>query len=483
MAGAHSYMNRLYLICLTFIVSSVHAGDNLAPIPNAGTQFKSTPSLALGSASCAFGAPPATLSLLQAIERALCFDPASREAWSTIRDRQAQLATSQAAYLPDVDLSAADGIKRDVGSTPSAPLYNENAKFRDPKDELTVAFTVFDFGLRQATELSAKEALKSAYASHDDTIRTIVLETAKAYYDLARSQDRVSADRDTEAYMRELNEIADGRYRGGAALITEKLQAASDYEDAIFKRVGAEGDVLVAKGTLASLMGARPDLEFAIIDDAKPETDAELSESFDWLVRRAIQNDPKVRACNANLLTAEADLRAERVRYMPTVSIVGSLSHSAQRFIGLPELPLFQNGTDNSTRTGEIGLQLTVPISASFTRSDRVASARAAVASAASELDAAVQQSSLEVWSQYQKMHVAEKSVESAQHMVDLGIDILASARGRYEAGAGSLADAVNAQKQLESSRLKHSEALLDLRIARLSLLSGIGSLNLFVAQ
>jgi outer membrane protein len=432
------------------------------------------------SSTCLLSAPHSSVTLLQSIERALCFDPRSRDAWATIRDKTAQLAVSRASYLPSVDFSATNGEKDTLTTSPPAPLYDENARFRDPKEELTAAFTIFDFGLRHAADVSAKEALLSAYASRDATVRTIILDTAKAYYNLLRAKTTVASYQDTEAYMRELSNIADGRYRGGAALNTERLQAASVYEDAIFKRVGADGDVLIAKGSLATLMGFRPDMDFDVVDDATAETNANLSKSFDWLVNEALRHDPTVLARTADLQAAEADLRAEQVRYMPTLSIVGSIATSAQKFLGTPRLPLFQNINDSDSSDREIGLQITVPISASFTRADRLASARATVASRASALDSAIQESSLDVWNEYQKMHVAETSVELAQEMVDLGTDFLKSARGRYEAGAGSLEDALNAQNQLATSRLKHSGALLDLRIARLSLLSSIGPADLF---
>jgi hypothetical protein len=55
---------------------------------------------------CVFGkAPTSPLSLDEAIERALCSNPRTREAWATVKLQASRLGISKSAYLPTLSLT------------------------------------------------------------------------------------------------------------------------------------------------------------------------------------------------------------------------------------------------------------------------------------------------------------------------------------------------------------------------------------------
>jgi outer membrane protein len=53
-----------------------------------------------GHLACTFGPPGTPLTLQEAIERALCNNPDTRDAWTIIEERAAGVGISKAAYLP-----------------------------------------------------------------------------------------------------------------------------------------------------------------------------------------------------------------------------------------------------------------------------------------------------------------------------------------------------------------------------------------------
>jgi outer membrane protein len=230
-------------LALIAVTSAVSAADLPAPSNLPVTYAEGILLPGSRSASCELGMLSAKLTLPQAVERAMCFDPSARGAWATVKDKAGLLEVSKASYFPSVDASILKGVARNSISSPGAPEFDQNVRYRDPKDTVNFAVTLFDFGLRNASEESAKHALVAALATHNEALRAVILKTTKTWYDLMRADNAAASALESESYLRQLLEVAEGRYLGGAALVTEKLDAASAYENAKFKRIGADGDL------------------------------------------------------------------------------------------------------------------------------------------------------------------------------------------------------------------------------------------------
>lgn len=52
---------------------------------------------------CHFARLGSPLSLLEAVERALCNNPQTSQTWASVKEQAAQVGTSQAAYLPTLN--------------------------------------------------------------------------------------------------------------------------------------------------------------------------------------------------------------------------------------------------------------------------------------------------------------------------------------------------------------------------------------------
>jgi len=66
-------------------------------------EVSTTPVSAAYGVGCSFAARlPDPLTLLDAVERALCRNPQTRQAWANVKVQAAALGTSRAAYLPSL---------------------------------------------------------------------------------------------------------------------------------------------------------------------------------------------------------------------------------------------------------------------------------------------------------------------------------------------------------------------------------------------
>ncbi len=77
----------------------------------------------IGGTICTFGALSAPLPLPEAIERALCENPKTRQAWTGVKQAAAALGQAKAAYLPTFSATW-QGVRDDSGrAQPSGSEY------------------------------------------------------------------------------------------------------------------------------------------------------------------------------------------------------------------------------------------------------------------------------------------------------------------------------------------------------------------------
>ena len=131
---------------------AVHAGDPFSTdaltAQSAGSSLVRTPS-SVATIPCQFaqqtgiGASPAPLSLPDVVDRALCNNPQTREAWANARYQAAQVGMAQSAYLPSVGLILSESRNRSSGA--NDVNYNQTAV------TLSLNYLLYDFGGREAT--------------------------------------------------------------------------------------------------------------------------------------------------------------------------------------------------------------------------------------------------------------------------------------------------------------------------------------------
>ena len=106
-----------------------------------------------------------TLSLLTAVQHALCNSPQTRTAWATALGQAAALGIARSAYLPTANLALAS-VRQESNLAPDLTADTKN---------LTLNYVLYDFGLRQANLDAAKEGLGAALASQDAALQTVFI--------------------------------------------------------------------------------------------------------------------------------------------------------------------------------------------------------------------------------------------------------------------------------------------------------------------
>ncbi|KVP50844.1 TolC family protein [Burkholderia ubonensis] len=419
------------------------------------------------------------LELQDAILQAICANPQARQAWANARAQAAQVGVSEAAYLPTLNATA--GIQRDLLSTTSSVAgitdVTQKQVTTNRYDALNLSWVLFDFGKRSAALRQARELLAAANAAQDDTLQTILVNAAQAYYNLRDTQATVDAARAIERVAQESLVEAKAKHDAGAGTLSDQLQAQTSYRRAVLDRVSAEGGVQNAIGTLAVAMGFDAHMPLQIAP-AEPAIDRHaFSEGVAQLIDEAKQQHPKLVAARARLDAARANVDAVRAQGRPSISLTGSISRNNPSY---QQQPGIQTTASHSSM---IGVQVTIPLFEGFASGYRVAAAQAQADAQEADMQNAELNVSLDVWKSYQDLQTDTTNLDNSRDLLDDAHRALDIARGRYKAGVGTFTELLNAQTALADAQKQRVLAVSKWRIARLKLAASLGNLGLWSVQ
>jgi outer membrane protein len=455
-----------------------------------------------GDAAAAFDgcematAPEGPLDLRQAVEAALCRNPQTRLAWAQVQSQAAQVGQARGAFLPSLTLSA-NRNRDDVDTKFADGLHNPNRIFGTGQSA-TLNWVLYDLGTRRANLEQARQTFNAALASQDAAIQTVFSTVAQAYYDAWAAQAATESAAQAERTAAETLQAARVRSRFGAVAHVDELQAQAAASQAALAHVRAEGNLSLALGNLAAILGldartplrllADPALDAAAAGAAEGSgssapadltTDAAAAMAafraeLDQLMDETLAAHPSVRAAQAQLAAAQARRNAVIGEGLP------SLSLTTNRYLnGRPNTPL----TSNRSYEMLVTLQLQVPIFEGFARNYRIRDAQSQISAREADLDNARLQASLDVWRQYQTLRVESTAFVASADLLGAGRELLDAARARYAAGAVDILEVVNAQKDLANAQQERIRALAGWRAARLRLLGGLGKLGLWAVE
>jgi outer membrane protein len=330
---------------------------------------------------------------------------------------------------------------------------------------------LFDFRQRAAAVKSAHQTLLAATAVHDETVQTVFLDAASAYYNLISAENALSVAKEVEQFTRRTLADAKARAKRGDDDLdeTDMLQAQSSAAEATLDRVRAEGDLQEARGALAVLLGLTPDIELVVDVDDAPAPTPDLVRSIDQLMKEARASHPAIRAAQARIDAAQADVDAAKHRYSPTLSLVQENSWERDVWGGVQ-------------RDNRLALQLNIP----FYQGSRRYHKQAAIAeldSARDDIVDAQQTVALDVWTAYQRLKTETAALEHTKPMLETARKLLRVEQKLFRKGDGDMLDLLYAQQTLADASVERLETLTAWRIARLKLAASLGGLGFWAIR
>lgn len=279
-----------------------------------------------------------TLTLRDAIDRALRFAPALAMATATSDLSEARTREMRAPMMPSISAGS---------EYYQAPGYDEVITNRGLSSGLlALDYTAVDFGRRMSRVRAARYAAEAAQLGIVATRAQIVFDISVAYFDLMRAKRAVL---ETQANVDRLGryiDTLDELQRTGRAIANDTLKARTVRDAAELSLSDARNDQQRAAAMLGSMIGdfSRSDFDIVNITDIPPIPGGD------------VRNTPTMRAALRAIDSSKMQVQAAEAERYPTVQIAltaGALGidpastfgqHYGASYDGVLSMPIFQGG-------------------------------------------------------------------------------------------------------------------------------------------
>lgn len=417
-------------------------------------------------------APPETITLQDALQRARQLDAQLQSATADSASAREDRTQARAGLLPSVSYTT-----QYIGNQPNG--VNPNGRFVSMdgvsmyrawgvlRQELS-ASSLTATPLRRARALEAE-----ATARLDVAQRGLTVAVTRAYYSLVTSERKYATAQESAAQAQRFLDVAQRQQRLGQVAMSDviKAQIQSQQQGQAFR----EATLGLDSARLALAVLIYPDFSerFTVVDDlsAAPSLPA-----FSELTSLAGGGNPELRAAQAALEAAGQDERAARFALLPSLSLEADYGIEANAFAlhsriaAQPELGVLPN------LGYAVTANLTVPVWDWGGLRSRVRQTQIKTRAAKVTLTQTQRTLVAALYGKYNEAQVAKAAVDSAQRVADLAAESLRLTNLRYGAGESTALEVVDAQNTLVQARNAFDDAGARYRVALADLQTLTGS-------
>ncbi len=225
-----------------------------------------------------------------------------------------ELSQAWALYYPSVDAAKTTGFDYWLAKPNAQP--GVLGRYWKDDNSIIISQTLFD-GFAAASEVQRqKSRVDSAALRVISTSEAVGLDAVQAYLDVLRQQEILQLAEDFKKIQERYLDDMKARLRGGTGSMADVRQAESRLARAyatVSERRGALEDT---QTSYIKTVGEPPDnlTKPAGVDNLLPAT-------VDMAVATAIEASPPIAVANADINTAQAELRASRADFYPNIKL------------------------------------------------------------------------------------------------------------------------------------------------------------------
>lgn len=411
--------------------------------------------------------PAWSMGLLEVYRLAQNNDPTFEAARYTLEATQQKVPEARAGLLPTVNLNGNDNQTRaDMTFSPSPPgsrnihSWTWNLQLTQPLIRMQNLFAY-----RESEHIVEQATAQFAQAEQD-----LILRVSRAYFDVVSAQESIAAaDAQVTAMEEQLAQATRG-YQMGTHTVTDVYEAKSRRDLATAQLVTARNELASKRADLEKITGPLPAM-LAILRPAIIIPKPQPSDVNAW-INQAQDNNPAVRAKNAALAAAEAEVQRNRAEHLPTLDMTSSYGKNSSS--GSLSTPLDYSTSVISQQTG---IQLNIPIFAGGAASARVDEAIANRFKVRAELEIARRQAATDTQQAYSGIENGLSQVEALKSAVESSESSVKGNRIGFGLGIRTNIDVLNAQQQFYTAKRDLAKARYDTLYQGLKLKAAAGIL------
>ena len=392
--------------------------------------------------------------LPELIDLAQRVNPETRVAWEAARRSALAVGLVESEYFPLLAVSALGGY-RSVGVAIPRTIVDEGFfrfELAQAVPALNLRWLLIDFGRRGSARDAAKERLLAANLGFNRKHQQIAFTVQRAFYGLTSLRARIAVAQSSLDAARTVQDAAERRLASGLGTRPELALARQQTAQALFELEEVLDKERDAQVTLAESIGILPTTPIQLTDFSALPPPAELQDTVEKTIDRALEKRPDLIARVAALRASEADVNRARAAYWPTLSLVGDVGAT----LGSARI------TTDGKSTGwfgaaqpsyGIGLFFEWEVFDGGARRRRVEIAESARRSAQDEITATRDRAISEVWKAYTDIKLAFRRLDVAAALVDASQQSYEDSLRSYQVGLGTLTDLLAARRELSRAR------------------------------
>ena len=423
--------------------------------------------------------PNKRYELPELIDLAQRVNPETRVAWEAARRSALAVGLAESEYFPVLAISALGGY-RSVGVAIPRNLVSDGF-FRfdlaQAVPALNLRWLLVDFGRRGSARDAAKERLLAANLGFNRKHQQIAFAVQRAFYGLTSVRARIAVAQSSLDTARTVEDAAERRLQSGLGTRPELANARQQTAQASFDLEAVLEKERDAQVTLAESIGITPTTPIQLTDFSALPPPADLQDTVEKTIDRALEKRPDLIARVAALRASEAEVSRARAAYWPTLSLVGDVGAT----LGSARITADGKSTGwfGATQPSYgIGLFLEWELFDGGARRRRVEIAQSARRAAQDEITATRDRAVSEVWKAYTDVKLAFRRLDVAAALLDASQHSYEDALKSYRVGLGTLTDLLAARRELSRARYVELDTKVQLLDASAALAFTTGAVS-----
>ena len=401
-------------------------------------------------------------SLPEALAKAYQTNPQLNAERARQRGTDENVPQALAGYRPQIVASLTAGLQAVRNLLPDNTI--QSATLRPWTIGVTVTQTLFN-GFKTANSVRVAELqVQSGREALRNVGQGVLLDAVTAYTNVLANQSLVEAQRTNVAFLQETRGITQRRLTAGDVTPTDTAQAEARLSRGQADLNAAEVNLAISQATYAQVIGNPP----GTLRTAE-NVDRYLPRSREDALTLAFKQNPAVLAAGFDVDVASTSIRVAESSLLPTITLQGSASHSADSD---PSLSTFR--TDQASVVG----QVTAPLYDGGTAASQTRQAKEVAAQSRLVLDQVRNQARTAAAGAWVANEGAKVAVTASESEVRAATVALQGVQKEAQGGQRTTVDVLNSEADLISAKARLIGAQRDRVIASYTLLSAVGRLD-----
>lgn len=417
--------------------------------------------------------PGQSYDLPALVDLALQTHPETRQSWEEAKAAAARVDKQRSAWYPALAaLAFGQYFKTSIPIPESALVSHGYGSFAG----LELAWTLFDFGRREALVDASLQRLEAAQFALTRKHQQIAYRVATSFFSYQAALAKVNAAQQTFAAAETNAAAVRAKLQRGFATRPDLLLAIQEQAKANYDLQDARGSVTQIRAELAANIGISPTQTLQLVDLSQEALPDKLAASVENIVDDALVQHPELMARLAELRAREAEVKKARAEFWPKLSVKGNVGN--QYWGDVHTRPASRQNYASDDLVGSAMLNLEWKLFDGFERNSAVREAEAKQQASQAEVEALRLAIMRDIWQAYADTKTALEKREFALALLRAAEESFAATQESYNHGFSTVIELLSAQKDMARARYTEIDSRAGLLKSATALVYAAGGRN-----